>query len=131
MSRFHPRRRRGAQAIELALISPAMFTLVIGTLELGWYAHLDTRLDAVARDAVRRAAMTVDTSDEELSAQVQDEVDATLGDNGFTAEVETISVDGVDSLRVTITRDYQGITGFVPLPLSLSSTTSLRRETQL
>lgn len=52
---------QGAAAVEFALISVALFTLMFGILQYGFYFFQATAIEAAAREAARRASVGIET----------------------------------------------------------------------
>lgn len=57
-----PRSRRGANAIEFALLAPVLVLLLTGIMDAGWMLMLREACDSAARDGARAAAFADDNS---------------------------------------------------------------------
>lgn len=82
-------RRRGANAIEFALIAPMLLVMLAGTLDYGWYFWREAMLVNGLREAVRAGGMQSAGTDEQTGAcancvaVAQTLVTQTLKDQGY------------------------------------------------
>jgi Flp pilus assembly protein TadG len=81
--------RRGASAVEFALIAPFLAALVLGMIEIGRGLMVKETLSDAAQKACRTAALPGKTS-----ANVQSEVDNIMSDNNVSGYTVTILVNG-------------------------------------
>lgn len=128
------RSRRGGNAVEFALILPALLALIFGVFEMSWYFNRYMVISAAARDGARRAAMAETTND--AVAIAESEVLAYLSKiDTIDQVVITTTVNGTSPNRtvtVQVARPYTAIAGeYVPAPDSISASFSLRMEDQL
>jgi Flp pilus assembly protein TadG len=52
------RRRRGAQAVEFAMIAPFFLMMISGIVDFGWYFQQESAVNAIVRDAGRHGSLT-------------------------------------------------------------------------
>ncbi len=129
------RGRRGANAIEFALTLPAFLALILGAMEYGIIFMTQAGLDNAVSIGCREGAMVdplagdpvgaADAKVQELSAYWCSETacDIEINDSGGPTVPER-------TLECIISRDTDPIIGFVPAPLTLSSTSQYRFEWQ-
>lgn len=84
--------RRGAEAIEFALIVPVMVLLTAGLVDYSWFYNLELAVIDAARHGGRAGAATMDASDN-TPCQVAEA--ATL------VALEAAGIPGVDNTRVS------------------------------
>jgi Flp pilus assembly protein TadG len=121
-SRRPPRdRERGVAAVEFAIVSILFFTLVMGTLEWGWFFFVHQRVVNAAREGARAGTLlppppTSTAEDAELAARTAAEdylQRVLLQRRGVTATWEAIGAGGgVDAIRVQIDYPVEPLTGF-------------------
>lgn len=136
-----PHARRGGAAVELALCM--IFVLVPMTaavIEWGWYFYREISIQQLARDAAR-VGVSDAVSDSGRDSAAQAWAETRLSELGFDSGTATVDVVlGADSitvgtqtrdlLRVTITAEYEQITGLLPdganPPENLTATYEMR-----
>ncbi len=132
---FKRRARGGAQALELALIMPVMLAFLLGIIEFSWFFNQNLQLHDLTRQAARDASMAVDASDSEMTERVAAFVQEARLDQGKSGEVDVVVESTGEAptqvVAVTLTEVHVPLTGYVPLPSTVSARLSLRRETQL
>lgn len=64
------RGQRGAAAVEFALVSLVLITLLLGIIDFGWAINRDTMINNAAREGAREASLNPKTSD--ITAVVND-----------------------------------------------------------
>jgi len=113
--------QRGVAAVEFAIISILFFTIVMGTIEWGWYFFIHQRVVNAAREGARAGTLLppppLSTADEaELAARNAAEnylQQVLLRRRGVTASWELIGGGGgVDAIRVQIDYPIDYLTGF-------------------
>ena len=124
MSRFR-RRRRGAAAVEFALVSPLLFTVAFGIIEFGRAFMVAETLNTAARNGCRTAVLTGMTNLNVTSAVNQNltgisGTTTTILVNGYSSDVSS-AVTG-DSITVQISVPYTQVSMFAS-PTYLSATT--------
>lgn len=128
------RRRRGAAAVEFAVVCPVLFLVMLGMIEVGRAVTVQNLLSHVARDAARAASL-----DGSTAASVQAQATERLNAMSMDGVTVTVSPDPLSSAAagdpVTVNlqvpfdsvswlpsdRYFQGVT--------LQSTVVMRRET--
>lgn len=134
---FHLRRnlqeQKGQSLVELALILPIIVLLLFGTVEFGRVFYSYITVTSAVREGVRQAA--VGKTDDEIKERIRDAV--TLAE--IDTRLQIVSISPVESARttgvpVTIEIRYNMplvtpiIGDFLPNPVPLSATATMRRE---
>ncbi len=130
------RSRRGASAIEFAMVLPLLVYVAMGTLEYSWFLYQRTQVVHAVREGVRLAAVSeVDDSpapDALAAARAADVLD----ERGFASGDVTLATSyldltgdvagTLDTLTLNATVVYQPIAGgLVPTPASMAVTMSM------
>jgi Flp pilus assembly protein TadG len=122
--------RRAAAAVELAVVTPVLLTMLFGIIEFGWIFTVRQALTTAAREGARTAVLPGSTV-ADVETRIADYTQP-LGLTGYTATVgcgEDGNPDGTVTVsipyaNVTLVGDYFGaITG------DLTATCSMRKET--
>jgi Flp pilus assembly protein TadG len=121
--------RRAAAAVELAVVTPVLLTMVFGIVEFGWIFTVRQALVTATREGARTAVLPGSTV-----ADVEGRVVTFLqpmGLNGYTTQVSTNSGGEPDG-TVTVSIPYANITlvsgYFGGLDGSLTATCAMRKE---
>jgi Flp pilus assembly protein TadG len=127
-------RQRGAAAVEFALVLPLLLTLVLGSIDWGWFFFIDQLVTNAAREGARAgsvlpprptstASQAEDAAEQAASAYL---TRATLAPKGVAASFTT--VDGTDAIQVTITYPVGSLTGFLSalMPANAAATAVMR-----
>jgi Flp pilus assembly protein TadG len=125
--------RRGAAAVEFAVVGPLLFAMVLGLVEFGRAIMVEQTLVSAAREACR-VAVLAGTTEEDVS----DRATASLSACGITNFTLTMSPEQPSSaaegtpITVTITVPFNNVT-WLPIPLylggkNLSASSVMRRE---
>jgi Flp pilus assembly protein TadG len=125
---------RGAETIEMALVLPLFVTLLFSGFEYGWAVLKIIQLDHVASIGARVAALSGSTS-----AEVENTVNSALSDIGITGSTITLNPQDPANavfgtpIVVKIETPYSevqllGLSGFMPLPASLTGRASMVKE---
>jgi hypothetical protein len=127
------RARRGANAIEFAFLVPVFLSIFTGMAEFGFYHARDAALRHAVYRAVRAGAGTAMADDPE--ARFQSELEDEMTASAFDSTNADIDVDieggaGDRFLVVTVTLPWDGLTGWVPHPHTMSATLRARMEDQ-
>ena len=129
-----PLRRRGANAVEFALVLPLMLALITGAMDIGWYfgsAH------AVEHAAIlgARAGALANAGEEDNSDPVQvaettaKEIAAAYPIFGSSVTASASLLMGPpQTLKLTVTAPYEPLMGLVPLPLTRTFTSAFPVE---
>lgn len=111
------RARRGAAAVELATTLPLLLILLLGTWEVGRFAHVSQIVSNAAREGARLAASGQSTNDQVKLAVCQYLKSAGLPDYSADRDnyvtVTNLTAPGVDSQSAT-TLDELRVTVSVP-----------------
>lgn len=98
--------RRGATAVEFALVAPVLFFLVLGMFQFGGLMMVQNVLTAAAREGTRVAALSTTTSSGPVIAAVEDRLSrGGVDPNLITIAVDPSSFSGLsqgDEVRVTV-----------------------------
>ncbi len=120
---------RAAAAVEMALVTPLLLTMLFGIIEYGWVFTVRQGLVTAAREGARTAALPGST-DDEIRARVNQYL-SPLGLTTHTIElthatddspVETVHV-AIPYSDVTLIGSYFGSTDY-----NLGATSSMRKE---
>lgn len=130
----HRTHRRGADAIEFALVLPVLFGLMGAIMDYGWYFHRQLALVGIVRDATRAAA-TAPLDPNLTPEQVAEEkVLLRLDDYGYSGQVAinvaTYGQAPAKRLEVAVALPHQSLVGFGLVPHKLVSVYSMRLEDQ-
>lgn len=130
------RSRRGASAIELAMVLPLLVYVAMGTVEYSWFLYQRTQVVHAVREGVRLAAVSEldaspapDTLATARTADVLDERGFAAGDVTIGTSYLDLTGDGAgtpDTLTLNVTVVYQPIAaGLVPTPASMTVSMSM------
>lgn len=138
MTRRHTHRsRRGATVVEFALTLPVFLALVFGLIDFGLYFAGQAMLDSLTGSTCESGA-ELDPLFFDVKEQTRLGIEGGLGSLPFlscadsTCEI-TVEMDGVAPSQVLFckaTVQFQGVTGFTPLPERLGSSSVQRMEWQ-
>jgi len=123
------KRRWAAAAVELAIVTPILLTMLFGIIEYGWLFTVRQALTTASREGARTAALPGSTVDEVLQ-RVADYIeplglstcttDVTCDDDGNPVGTVVVSIPYAD---VTLVGCYFGeITG------NITASASMRKE---
>ena len=124
------RSRRGANAIEFALLAPVMLALLTGIIDYGWAATLRESARAAAYAGARAGSVTDRTKDPNgvaANAALKTWNSFHLGPKPTIVAFRSGSPERVN-VRVTLSSTT--LIGFVPTPPQLRATASERMEQQ-
>lgn len=110
--------RRGATAIEFGFTMPVLFTMAIGTLELGNFLTQQQRVVQATYEATRVASIGEDMITDEAIAGRAEQALRNSGVDPEGLEVGVVwSSDGIDDLvTVSCTLPVEPIVGMIDLP---------------
>lgn len=112
--------RRGATAVEFALILPVFLALLLGTMEIGRLLWVRSTLQFAAEEATRYAIAHSTAGSAEISAQASAHL---AGLNGATVQVSVVASSA--TVTVHLTHEFKLLTGgllpFKTVPLSATS----------
>ncbi|SDH66517.1 TadE/TadG family type IV pilus assembly protein [Agrococcus jejuensis] len=112
-------RDRGAVAVEFAIVLPVLVALTLGILAFGYALHIQSVLDASAREAVRIAAIST-LPDRAAAAR---EAAIATATPSVTLQPSNIAISPItcligDRVTVTITVDHQLLGGLGAIELT-------------
>jgi Flp pilus assembly protein TadG len=108
------RDRRGAAAVEFALVAPLLFMLVLGMMELGRMLMVQQILTNGAREGARRAVLPGVTD-----AEVQAAIDSYMSNTGISGHTRLVSPSCTNAeagtpLEITVSLPYSNVS-WLPL----------------
>lgn len=128
--RMGKKRRLAGAAVEMAVVTPLLLTMLFGIIEYGWAFSVKQSLVTAAREGARIAALP-GSSDQDIRDRVQEYLDPL----GLTAhEVEVTRADPPDNPteKVTVRMAYEDVSllggYFGSTSYNLESTCSMRKE---
>lgn len=126
------RRRRGANAIEFALLYPLFLWMVTGVIDYGWFFVIRADADSAVHDGARVGAMTLKKDDPAAAATTV--VQSRFQANGYAVVPTVTSVLGGASpdayITVSATVEVEPLVGLVPCPSTISAKAVMRLEDQ-
>ena len=134
----HPRRkRRGAAAVELAILLPLMVLLTLGSVDFGRFAYNFIAVTNAARAGAAYAMMnnytstTYNTWVNSVTAAAQAEMTGQAGyipsNMTVTAPVVTVESSGLRRVQLTVSYPFQTVVNWSWLGLNLPSSVTLQR----
>ena len=122
--------RRGAAAIETALILPVLLALFGGTVDTAWFLYQRNALVDAAQAAARAGAVT--GSQVEFATDASAAAASRLSAEGIDPSAVTVTAEqstgSTTMITVTLTMPFAPVVGLVPLPESLSASASAHYE---
>lgn len=126
------RQRRGANAVEFALVAPVLFMVIAGIMEYSWLLFNQIMLDAAAREGARVGAWVEGDPSAVKNASVsaaEDFWDKLKLPGEAKFDVDNASSQGHDLLIVVGRMPYPGLIGFYTVtPENLETRVAARRE---
>lgn len=105
---------KGATAVEVALLAPAIFLMIYGVIETGRALWISNTLQRAAESATRYAVVNSSATDADITTQAQ--TDATgLNTDDLTVAITHDTTGSVNFVTVEITFDFSVMTGIVPI----------------
>lgn len=124
-------KRRGAAAIEFALVAPVAFTLLYGIAEYSWYMFNLLTVTTAVQEGVRTGSFVAGADDPvaATTAKVREQLTA-QGLPGDTATVTTtMTTDSYgDVLTVRAQVPYTALVGLIPTPAMMDQRASAVHE---
>ncbi|MES2639810.1 MAG: TadE/TadG family type IV pilus assembly protein [Myxococcota bacterium] len=129
--------RRGAAALEFALVLPVLLALTVGIIDFGWYFQANGRVVAAVREGTRLGVTyaTDDSPTPEDAAEAR--IAAVLTEYNFDAAsadvvTEYIGTAPDEMLKVTVTLPFDPLIGLVRvvLPVELKASMTMLLEQQ-
>lgn len=128
------RSRRGAQAVEFALLLPVLLGLTSGIIDYGWYFSQHLEVLQASRDAVRSAAvLDQDVAPNTPCYTAVENARTNLNTKGFDgtgATLAAVVLDGDKVVVLTLSVPYAALFGLIPVPGAYTSTVAARLEDQ-
>lgn len=81
-----PRRSRGSNLVEFAMVLPVLLTMFMGVFDFGWVLHQQIALDNATREGARRGA--IGTNDAGIRTAMQSVCSFTLDPAWISIDVE-------------------------------------------
>lgn len=123
-------RRRGAAAVEMAVITPLLLTMLFGIIEFGYAFTVRQSLVTAAREGCRVAVLPGST-DAQVRTRVQEYL-RPLGLASATIQLQRANPPGnvTEVVRVTVPYSQVTLLGgyFGPTNFNLGATCSMRKE---
>ncbi len=123
------RARRGAIAVEFALVLPILLLLVVGAIDWGWLFVQEAAVVVCARDGAHAGALTADDPAAVADARAR----GALAAAGFVSDPGDVQVRVYDAppgevVEVRIEVPFEPVIGLVPTPALLVGQTTMLRE---
>lgn len=121
------RNRRGANAIEFALVAPVLMAMMLGVVDYGWYFFRESLVTNALRTAVRSGSI-LDPADGDGTGECTPCSDRTaavavdsLGDLGITVTAAEVTpaisnLAGTCAVELSVTIPHDPLVGFIPVP---------------
>ncbi len=137
ISRRLPKRdgRRGAAAVEFALVLPLFVAILFGAIEYGWVFYQTFGVASAVRDGLRFGATVLQTASPDPKAAAVKRAQDLLSGVGISPASVTINASYLGSspskaLTLSATMPYKALLGFVPVPTKISYATTMIIELQ-
>ena len=134
----HGDHERGAAIVEFAVIVPLFLMLVFGTIEAGWFFAQEVEIRNAVREGARLAVVDFGTG-QEIRNETCTRAD--LSGNGANIAIvlngpndPTFDPVSPSSVTVTMTKNYQSLTGFLDFAFgaaTMESSAEMRTERPL
>lgn len=118
-----PRRRRGAEVLEMAMGLMVLMSLVFGGVEFGYYVFVKHAIQAATREGARNAVLVGATNSNVTTAVATAMTNAGLAGSGYTVTTSPADITTAASgTQITVTvKCTWGVVGAGVRPLSLIS----------
>lgn len=111
--------RRGATAVEFALLAPFLLLLLIGTMEVGRAFWIDSSLQYAAEETSRYIMVNRSAGNAEVSSYALSQLPG-IDPDLVTVDVQRETVDGVEFVTVRTQYTFAVVAAIVPiLPAAL------------
>ena len=133
-ARWTRARRRGASAVEFALVMPAFTAMMYGIFEYSWYFSRELAVMRASQAGARLGAFVA--PDDDPSATAEAETRRYLAGSGVDPSAVTVTsqiISGAtgELILVDTTLDYKPLVGLLPTPKQLVGTASATYEGEL
>lgn len=127
------RNERGASIVEFAVIVPLFVILVFGIIEAGWFFSQQVEIRNAVREGARIAVVDYGSANATIAETCSR---ASLSGSNATVTIALSATDsyglGADSVSVTMTKNYESLTGFIGFfDRAMTSTAEMRTERPL
>lgn len=127
------RNERGASIVEFAVVVPLFVLLVFGIIEAGWFFAQQVEVRNAVREGARIAVVDYGSAAATIAETCSRA--ALSGSNG-TVTIALSASDtydlGADSVSVTMSKNYESLTGFITFfNRPITSTAEMRTERPL
>lgn len=124
-----PRTRRGAIAVEFALVLPVLLLLVVGAIDWGWLFVQQAAVVVCARDGAHAGALAAEDAQAAADARAR----GSLMASGFVTDPGDVQVRVYEAppgevVEVRIAVPFDPVVGLVPTPDQLVARTTMLRE---
>lgn len=137
----HRRHRRGAEALEVALIMPVLVLIIVGMMDISWLFYTESSLDVSTNLGCRAGALVDPGRFESNIAEVEAVTTAALVtamnqqglpqcEDRCEAMVSVFGAQPGRTLRCEVTFDYTPLIGWAVGSMTLSSQQVVRMEWQ-
>lgn len=141
LARLRRRPRRGAEALEFALVLPVFVLLLVGMADVAWLFYTESSLDAATNIGCRAGALIdpgiAESNLSEVQSTTQDALVTAMTEQGLPACADrcraAVSVFGETpgrTLNCQVTFAYEPLIGFALGDLNLTATQVVRMEWQ-
>ncbi len=115
-TRLSKRMRRGANAIEFALLAPVILTVTFGIMDYGWYFATYSIAQRAAQEGAQVGGQTPLEEDPAGAAKLA--AGDMIADNypANSMVVEYVATVTADSVILDLTLEFDPLSGFVPTP---------------
>jgi Flp pilus assembly protein TadG len=129
-----PEDRRGASAVEFAVVAPFLFLTLVGMIEVGRVMMIQHLLTASAREGAREAILLSATEDSVIDVvnRFIDGASLNLGDATIVVEPAPEDTDTGETIAITVSTPIVGVSNLARLwfeaDYQLSATATMRKE---
>jgi Flp pilus assembly protein TadG len=123
-------RRRGANAVEFAIIFPVLLTFGFGIIDLGWMSLVRHAASSAAAAGARVGAVTAQDAGPSAAAQAAAAARWTELGLPVTAVIGAAQSGAPEMMEVTVVVDLTSLTGWVVGPDTIDVHASQRMEDQ-
>jgi Flp pilus assembly protein TadG len=126
------KRRRGAAAVEFAIVLPVFVILVFGMIEYGRMVMVQQVITNASREGARRAVLDGATTSSVQSAVTTYLTNAAVNGGSAAVSPDPTAAASGDPVTVTVTIPFSAVS-WLPSPMylggkTLSASTTMRRE---
>ncbi|HXI55646.1 MAG TPA: TadE family protein [Polyangia bacterium] len=127
--------RRGAAAVEFALVLPLFAVVLFGMIEYGWFFYQQFGVASAVRDGLRVGATVSQNANPDpktTAVKRTQTLMAGVGINAASVSINALYFGSSPSKTMTLsaTMPYKPLIGFVPVPKSISYSMTMMLELQ-